>query len=109
MTHVVILDCGKAGLIGGPFAVWVVKDDKVIASRSGILTMLRAEQVRDDMRDAYGARKPVHCTFDQRCNWQRAMRLNFSQREPATFADLRRFYRNITNGQQYGLYSGYAA
>ena len=36
MTKVVIVDCEKAGLIGGPFAVWVVKDGKRIASTSGI-------------------------------------------------------------------------
>lgn len=50
----------------------------------------------------------VRFGYDQRCEWQRAMRLNFSARDPATLSDLRHFYRRIASGAQYGRSSGYA-
>jgi hypothetical protein len=45
--------------------------------------------------------------YDQMCDWRAAMRLNFSAREPATFSDLRRIYKRIAAGAQYGRSSGY--
>jgi hypothetical protein len=53
-VKVVIVDCEKAGLIGGPFAVWVVKDGKLIASTSGIRGPTGAEGVARNYRFTYG-------------------------------------------------------
>lgn len=47
-------------------------------------------------------------SFEQLGDWRNAMRLNFSAREPAKLADLRRIHRNIKGGAQYGRSSGYA-
>lgn len=44
-------------------------------------------------------------TYDQYCNFRRAVRLN----NPRSFAELRSLYRSVMGGAQFGLYSGYAA
>lgn len=49
-----IIDCEKAGLIGGPFKVIVTKDGKLIASTSGIQGPTGAEGVAQNYRSAYG-------------------------------------------------------
>jgi hypothetical protein len=53
---VVIVDCEKAGIIGGPFSVIVVRDGKHIASRSGLRSLERAEQVAAELRSVYARR-----------------------------------------------------
>ena len=51
---VVIIDCEKAGMIGGPFQVIVTKDGKYIAGHSGIRGMTGAEGVARNFRHTYG-------------------------------------------------------
>lgn len=52
--QVVIIDCEKAGLLGGPFSVVVFKDGHRIASHSGIQGPTGAEGVAQNFRSAYG-------------------------------------------------------
>lgn len=53
--QVKVVDCEKAGLIGGPFMVVVIdEDDKMVASTSGIQGPTGAEGVAQDYRSAYG-------------------------------------------------------
>jgi hypothetical protein len=52
--EVVVIDCDKAGLIGGPFQVVVLKDGKVCASHSGIQGPTGAAGVAQNFRRAYG-------------------------------------------------------
>lgn len=54
VVQVVIVDCEKAGLIGGPFQVVVIKNGKQVASHSGLRSLGRAEQVRDELQKVYG-------------------------------------------------------
>lgn len=49
---VAIVDCEKAGLIGGPYLVQVIKDGKLVATHSG-LTRSRAEQKQTELGDVY--------------------------------------------------------
>jgi hypothetical protein len=51
---VVIIDCEKAGLIGGTFKVMVFKDGRCIAGTSGIRGPTGASGVARNYRSAYG-------------------------------------------------------
>jgi hypothetical protein len=50
---VAIIDCEKAGIIGGPYLVQVVKDGRLVANHSG-LSRTRAEQRQTELGDVYG-------------------------------------------------------
>lgn len=52
-VKIVVVDCEKAGLIGGPFAVLVIEGTKQIASRSGIQTREAAETAAEDFGEVY--------------------------------------------------------
>lgn len=52
-TKIVIIDCEKAGLIGGPFAVWVVRDEKIVATTSGCASQERAQRVKAELERIY--------------------------------------------------------
>jgi hypothetical protein len=52
--QVAIIDCDKAGIIGGPFKVIVLKDGRQIASTSGIQGPTGAAGVARNYRSTYG-------------------------------------------------------
>jgi hypothetical protein len=55
-VRVVIVDCQKAGLIGGSFAVLVIKDGTQCGSRSGLKTLERAQEVKAELEAVYARR-----------------------------------------------------
>ena len=56
-VRVVIIDAERAGIIGGPFVVWVIKGGKEVARYSGIATRERAEQRKAELEAAYAPKE----------------------------------------------------
>lgn len=52
-VRVVIIDAERAGIIGGPFVVWVIKGGKEAARHSFIATRELAEQRKAELEAIY--------------------------------------------------------